>query len=164
MTRTPSSPDLTRLTLSVLVLGLLVVTCLWILQPFLGAIVWASMIVVATWPTMLALQARLGGRRWLAIAIMTLGMLFALVLPLALAVSAIVEHLGVVSGWVTTAMSGPVPGPPDWSASMWYAPIDWSRSGPAVMAAMLLLGLAALTTALFPRPIETGQAWTSIQA
>jgi len=57
-----------------------------------------------------------------------------------------------------------VPGPPDWSASMWYAPIDWSRSGPAVMAAMLLLGLAALTTALFPRPIETGQAWTSIQA
>jgi predicted PurR-regulated permease PerM len=113
MTRTPS-PDLTRVTLSVLVLGLLVVACLWILRPFLGAIVWAAMIVVATWPTMLSLEARLGGRRWLAIVIMTLLMLVVIVVPLALAVSAIVRHMDVITEWITAATRGPLPGPPDW--------------------------------------------------
>src|SRR3954470_19944577 len=88
MTRTPPSPDLARATMSVLAIGLLIVTCLWILRPFLGAIVWATMVVVATWPSMLALQARLGGRRWLAILVMTIGLLLVLVLPLALAASA----------------------------------------------------------------------------
>src|SRR4051794_29248128 len=84
-TRTPPSGDLARVTLSVLVIGLLVVACLWILKPFFAAIVWATMVVVATWPAMIALQARLGGRRWLATTIMTAAMLMVLVVPLVFA-------------------------------------------------------------------------------
>lgn len=114
MAGAPSSPDLTRVTLSVLVIGLLVVTCLWILKPFLGAIVWASMLVIATWPTLLALQRRLGGRRWLAIVIMTLTMLLMILLPVVLAVGTIVEHVGDISGWVSAAANAPVPEPPGW--------------------------------------------------
>jgi predicted PurR-regulated permease PerM len=116
LTRTPPSPDLARVTLSVLVIGLLVCACLWILRPFLGAIVWAAMIVVATWPTMLALQARLGGRRGAAIAIMTLAMLLLLVVPLVLAVSAVVTRADDMAGWITTAANAPVPAPPSWLA------------------------------------------------
>src|SRR3954471_16389039 len=97
-----SSPDLARATLSVFTIGLLVVACLWILRPFLGAIVWATMIVVATWPTLLSLQARLGGRRWLAIVIMTVAMLLVLLLPLVLAVSAIFQHADTMIAWATT--------------------------------------------------------------
>ena len=41
--------DLTRDTLAVVFLFALIAASLWILWPFLGAIVWATMIVVPTW-------------------------------------------------------------------------------------------------------------------
>ena len=44
--------DLTRYVLGVLFTGGLIAASLWILQPFLGAIIWAIMIVVATLPAM----------------------------------------------------------------------------------------------------------------
>ena len=40
--------------------------------PFIGAIVWAATIVVATWPLMISVQAWLWGRHSLARAAMTL--------------------------------------------------------------------------------------------
>ena len=118
MTRTPASPDLTRVTLSVLVIGLLVVACLWILWPFLGAIAWAGMLVVATWPTLLSLQARLGGRRWLAIVVLTFAMLLVIVLPLVLAVGTIAAHAGDMTSWVASAAHAAVPAPPAWVAQI----------------------------------------------
>ncbi len=118
MTRTPASPDLTRVTLSVLVIGLLVVACLWILWPFLGAIAWAGMLVVATWPTLLSLQARLGGRRWLAIVVLTFAMLLVIVLPLVLAVGTIAAHAGDMTSWVASAAHVAVPAPPAWVAQI----------------------------------------------
>ena len=42
--------DLTRTTLALLFLGALILASLWILKPFIPAIVWATMIVIATWP------------------------------------------------------------------------------------------------------------------
>jgi len=119
MARTPPpSSDLARVTLSVLTLGLLVVACLWILSPFLGAIVWASMLVIATWSNLLSLQARLGGRRWLAITIVTCAMLLIVVLPLVLAVVTIVQGVGDMSGWITAAANAPLPQPPAWIAGI----------------------------------------------
>src|SRR4029453_3576283 len=55
--------DLARITLAVMVLFLLIVTTLWVLRPFLLAGVWATMLVVSTWPLLTSLQARLGNRR-----------------------------------------------------------------------------------------------------
>jgi hypothetical protein len=60
-------PDLPRATLGVLFIVVLLALTVWILRPFLGAIVWASMIVVATWPVMRQLQAWLWGSRMLAV-------------------------------------------------------------------------------------------------
>ena len=48
--------DLTRTTFAVLFIGLLLGTSLWILRPFLGPTVWATMVVVATWPLLLRVQ------------------------------------------------------------------------------------------------------------
>ena len=42
--------DLTRTVLSILFIGGLIAASVWILRPFLGATIWAIMIVVATWP------------------------------------------------------------------------------------------------------------------
>mgnify|MGYP002136099938 CR=1 FL=1 len=86
--------DLTRTVLAVLCIILLIAASFWVLRPFLAATVWATMIVVATWPLFRALEARLGNRRAPAVAIMTLAMLLLLVLPLWLAIDTILEHSG----------------------------------------------------------------------
>lgn len=111
----PSPPrDLARITLAVLVLGLLIVACLWILKPFLAATVWATMIVVATWPMLLGVQARLGGRRWAAVTVMTLAMLLVLVVPLVLAIATIVDHADDMVAWSKAIAAAGIPSPPGW--------------------------------------------------
>jgi len=66
----PPERDLTRTTLGVLLIGMLIAGNFWILQPCLPSLLWAIMIVVATWPLMLGVQARLWGKRGLAVAVM----------------------------------------------------------------------------------------------
>jgi predicted PurR-regulated permease PerM len=85
--------DLTRTTLGVLCILGLIVGSFWILRPFLTAMLWASMLVVATWPGFLKLEAKLGGRRWLATTVMCLSLLMLLLIPLGTAVGTIVAHL-----------------------------------------------------------------------
>jgi predicted PurR-regulated permease PerM len=55
--------DLIRDTLAVLFLVALIGASVSILLPFLTAVVWATMIRVATWPLLLMLQRWLLGRR-----------------------------------------------------------------------------------------------------
>jgi len=110
----PPSRDLARVLLSVLTIGLLIAGSLWVLRPFLGATIWAAMVVVATWPIMLALQRHLGGRRWLAVTVMTLAMLLLLVVPLVLAIVTIVDYRDEIANWPEAIKTLKVPSPPDW--------------------------------------------------
>ena len=73
--------DLARNTLAIICILGLIGLSVWVLLPFLAAAVWATMIVVATWPLFKSLEARLGNRRVLAVTIMSVGMLLLLVLP-----------------------------------------------------------------------------------
>ena len=114
MTPPPPSRDLARITLAVLFLGLLIAASLWVLQPFITATLWATMVVVATWPLMLALQRRLGGRRWLAVTVMTGAMLLVFFVPLVLAVTTIVRHADDMARWVAGAARAGVPSLPEW--------------------------------------------------
>jgi predicted PurR-regulated permease PerM len=127
----PLSRDLVRITLSVLVLGLLILACLWVLQPFLAASIWAGMLVIATWPILVGLQARLGGRRWLAVAVMTLAILLVLVLPLVLAISTIAQHADDIAAWVKNLVSTGLPPPPEWVGRIPFAgkeiAKEWTR-------------------------------------
>jgi predicted PurR-regulated permease PerM len=114
MTAQPLSRDIPRITLAVLFIGVMIVASLWVLRPFVAATIWAATVVVATWPMMLGLQARLGGRRWLAVAVMTGAMLLVLIVPLALAVTTIVDYADDIVAWVQTAVKAGVPSPPEW--------------------------------------------------
>jgi predicted PurR-regulated permease PerM len=114
MSAPPASRDLARITLGVLFIGLMIVASLWVLRPFLAAMVWAATVVVATWPMMVALQARLGGRRWLAVTLMTAAMLLLLVVPLVVAVTTIVDYADDIVRWVQAVASQGVPSPPEW--------------------------------------------------
>ncbi len=106
--------DLTRTTLAVITLLLLIVTTLWVLRPFLAAGVWATMLVVSTWPMLTSLQARLGGRRGPAVALMTLGLLLLLILPLGAAFETIAGNAGRVTALAKTLADSGVPRPPEW--------------------------------------------------
>ena len=66
--------DLTRTVLAILCIVGLIAASFVVVRPFLGALVWATTLVIATWPLMLRLQAALGGRRGLAVTLMTLAL------------------------------------------------------------------------------------------
>ena len=106
--------DLTRDTLAVVFLFALIAASVWILWAFLGAVVWATMIVVATWPFMRRLQRWLLGRRWLAVTVMTLLLLAIFVLPFAFVIGAFIEHFKEITAWATSLANFKLPPPPDW--------------------------------------------------
>jgi len=108
------SPDIARTTLQLLALGVLIASCFWIVQPFLLALTWATMIAVATWPLLLHAQAWLGGRRSLATALMTIALLLILVLPLYLSIATIVENTDRIGEWSQSLARITVPQPPAW--------------------------------------------------
>ena len=106
--------DLTRDTLAVVFLFALIAASFWILWPFLGAVVWATMIVVATWPILLTLQRWLLGLRWLAVMGMTLLLLAIFVLPFSFVIGAFIEHFKEITAWTTLLANFTLPPPPDW--------------------------------------------------
>jgi len=110
--------DLTRILLAVVGIGGLIAASVWVLRPFLPAVVWATMIVVATWPTLRAVEAWLWGRRGLAVAVMTLVMLAVLAAPLTLGAIAIIDRADDVVAWSRSVISRPLPALPAWVTSL----------------------------------------------
>jgi predicted PurR-regulated permease PerM len=106
--------DLTRTVLSVLTMGLLLGASFWILKPFLPAIIWATMIVVATWPAMLALERHLWNRRWLAVTAMTLGLLLVFVVPFSMAIGTIVSNMDDIADFWRKLLEFRLPHAPAW--------------------------------------------------
>jgi predicted PurR-regulated permease PerM len=110
---TSARGELTRIVLSVLLIGILISATFWVLRPFLLSVVWAAMIVVATWPLMLKVQAR-ARRRSLAVIVMTGAMLLIFVVPLVLATQALVGNMDTITGWMRALPTAKIPPPPDW--------------------------------------------------
>ncbi|HEX6592826.1 MAG TPA: AI-2E family transporter YdiK [Moraxellaceae bacterium] len=110
--------ELTRNLLAIIAILLLIAGTLWVLMPFLGALIWAVMIVVSTWPLLLRLQARLGGRRSLAVTVMVVALLLLLFVPLSIAAVTIVEHVDDAAAlWARLSQMQP-PEPPAWVARL----------------------------------------------
>lgn len=110
--------ELARTTLAVLALAALLAAVLRILWPFLGALLWAAMIVVATWPMLKGLERIFGGRRGLAVAAMTLLLLLVLVVPLTVIVDALIDNVPRVAGLFRNLTSAPLPPLPNWIARL----------------------------------------------
>ncbi len=77
----------------VLVIALLLAGSLWTMLPFLGGLIWAATVVIATWPLLLRVRARTGKRQWLAVVFMTGVVLLVLIVPFAMAVSTLLDVL-----------------------------------------------------------------------
>ena len=111
---TPPARDLMRIILAVFFIGGLTLASLWILEPFLAALTWATMVVVSTWPLMLRLQRWLRGRRSLAVTAMTVAMLMIFVVPMAAAVGTVVANADAIGVWAASLGEIHLPPPPDW--------------------------------------------------
>lgn len=110
--------ELARTLLTVIFIGGLIVASLWILRPFIAAAIWATMIVVATWPVLLWFQARLWRRRWLAIVAMTGVLLLVFAVPLALAIGTVVGNAEEIVTRVKSIVGFRMPTPPGWIAHL----------------------------------------------
>ena len=139
----PPTRDLARTTLVVLAIGSLMVASLWILRPFVPALIWATMIVVATWPLLLALQKRLWRQRWLAVTVLMITLVLVFVLPFWLAISAIVTNADEIAGWSKSLSTLQLPQPPDWIRSVPFAGekiylrwLELTAFGPEELASM----------------------------
>ena len=150
--------DLARNTLAIFFILGLIGLSLWVLRPFLAATVWATMIVVATWPLFLELEARLQGRRAPAVAVMTLAMLLLLVLPLWLAIDTIFEHSGQLTATFNKVAANGLPVLPDWVAGV---PLVGEKLA-ALWNQVASDGSAGLVAKVTPYAADTGK-WVLAQ-
>jgi predicted PurR-regulated permease PerM len=111
---TQAQPDILRTTILVLIIGVLLAASLWTMQAFIGPLVWATAIVVATWPLLEWVQRHVGGSRGWATTVMTLVMLIIFVVPFWAALGAMldasIDGVDVVRSYLKNGL-GP---PPDW--------------------------------------------------
>jgi len=131
--------DLTRITLGVAMIAAMTLASFWVVRPFIGPTIWATMIVVATWPVLISVQKRLGGRRWLAVMVMTGLMLLVFIVPFMLAISTLIENAGRISGWITALLTATPPSAPAWLgnlplvgfklAALWNEAVDAGAGG-----------------------------------
>ena len=139
--REDRSSDLARTLFQLLLIGALIAGDFWILSPFLAALGWAGTMVVATWPLLLRVQSALGGRRSLAVAVMTLALLLLLILPLYAGISTIVGNLGQITERSKALLELAGSPPPSWVetlplvgsslAGYWR---ELAETGPTVLA------------------------------
>lgn len=106
--------DITRVTLAVLFIGGLLVSSIWIMLPFLAAIIWALTLVIATWPLMIWVQRHTGNRRGVAVFVMTVVLLLVLIVPFLLAISLIMDNMDRITDNIQTALALKLPEPPIW--------------------------------------------------
>ena len=112
------SGDITRVVLMVLFIAMLLTGSFLTLLPFLGGLIWAATVVIATWPLLLRVRAKTGKRPWVAVLVMTSVVLLAVILPFGFAVSTLLDvahRAPEVLGDFMTRGLGP---PPEWLGRM----------------------------------------------
>lgn len=110
--------DVARRTLAILFIVALLAACLWIARPFLPATIWATTLVIATWPLMRRLETKLLHSRALAVTAMTVTLLLVFVVPFWLAIGTIVTHSGDIIRWAEALAAMELPPPPAWLADL----------------------------------------------
>jgi len=135
-----------RPVLAVLFLCALIAASVWILRPFLPALIWATMVVIATWPLLLRVQRRLGNRRAPAVIAMTLLVLLVLVVPLSLAIATLVDNADRIVEWGKDLTEFKLPLLPAWVSDL---PLVGARAEEA-WAQLAAVGTAELTAKAAP--------------
>ena len=95
-------------------IGLLTVGCLYVLRPFLAAILFGAAIVISSWPIYQFVLKRMRGRRALAALTMTLSLTLLIIVPIALVAYNLADDIGRFYDQLRTAVATGHVEPPAW--------------------------------------------------
>lgn len=131
----------------VAVVLILAAACFLVLRPFLGAMVFAAVICVSSWPLYQWLLRRMKDRNNLAAFTMTLSLVLVVILPLALTAYNLADNIAIIYDAVKQAVEAGPPGPPAWleaipivgqSAAEYWSLIANSREEMVALAKRML--------------------------
>ena len=93
---------------------LLTLGCLYVLKPFLPAILFAAAVVISSWPLYLRLLDAMQGRRSLAALTMTLSLTLLVIIPLAIVTYNLADDVATTFGQLRYAIEHGALVPPSW--------------------------------------------------
>ena len=93
---------------------LLTLGCLYVLRPFLAAILFAACVVISSWPLYLRLQHAMRGHRTLAALTMTLSLTLLVIIPLSMVAYNLVDDVARGFTELRTAIEHRELMPPSW--------------------------------------------------
>lgn len=99
---------------SIAAITLLGIGCLYVLRPFLAAILFAAAVVISSWPMYLFLLARMKGRHTIAALTLTLSLLLVVILPIALVAYNLADDVGRLYDQLKVAVDTGHVDPPAW--------------------------------------------------
>src|SRR3954470_24280613 len=108
-----------------LILIVLAAGCLFVMLPFVSVLLWAVVLCFSSWPLYRRLLARVGNRRTLAAAIMSLGLMLVILLPFVVVGTAMADHVGQLTTAVRKVIDAAPPPPPRWRGKL---PVLGSRA------------------------------------
>jgi len=91
---------------------LLTLGCLYVLKPFLAAILFAAAVVISSWPLYLRLRLRVRGRRTIAALTMTLSLTLLVIIPLALVAYNLADNAAAAFDELRAVSAGDLQPPP----------------------------------------------------
>jgi len=102
-----------RLLVQILLLALLG-ACLWVMAPFISALLWGAILAFASWPLMRLLTRWLGGRETLAAGILTLCWMLLVVGPLVWLGFNLADHIRDATNFIRDTQVDGLPDAPGW--------------------------------------------------
>ena len=101
------------------ILGLLALSvlgggCLWVLWPFMSAVLWAVILSSVTWPAFIWLDRHVGGRRTLSASLMTLLVTLVVVVPFVSVLIGLADNVSELGQLVSGLLKDGLPEAPAW--------------------------------------------------
>ena len=105
------------------ILGLLALSvlgggCLWVLWPFMSAVLWAVILSSVTWPAFIWLDRLVGGRRMLSASLMTLVVTLTVVVPFVGVATGLADNVTELGQMISGLLEDGLPDAPGWIASL----------------------------------------------
>ncbi|WP_449434079.1 AI-2E family transporter [Pseudomonas putida] len=131
-----------RLLIQILLLALLGAG-LWVMAPFISALLWGAILAFASWPLMRLLTHALGGRETLAASLLTSAWILIVALPLVWLGFNLADHIRDATAFVRDVQVDGLPDAPAWLGSIplvgermvsWWQSLD--QQGAALLASI----------------------------
>ena len=134
-------PNNDRLLIQILLLALLGAG-LWVMAPFISALLWGAILAFASWPLMRLLTRVLGGRETLAASLLTAVWIPVVALPLVWLGFNLADHIRDATAFIRDVQVDGLPDAPDWLGSIpggerlvrWWDSMD--QQGAALLASV----------------------------